>query len=70
MSNSESNATLMQALKELSQHWQHTKSYWRDAKAADFERDYLDGLPNLVARTSTTIDEVNTLLRKVRTDCE
>lgn len=70
MSNTESNATLLQAMKELSVQWQHTKGFWRDVKAAEFEQRFLDGFPNLVARTSTAIDEITALLRKVQNDCE
>jgi hypothetical protein len=70
MSNTESNATLLQAMKELSVQWQQTKGFWRDVKADEFEKKYLDGFPNLVARTSTAIDEITALLRKVQIDCE
>ena len=37
----ESNATLAQAIKDLSQKWEHTKSYWRDVKTEEFEHNYL-----------------------------
>ncbi len=66
----ESNATLAQAIKDLSQKWEHTKSYWRDVKTEEFEHNYLERLPNLTARTSTAMDEISALLRKVHTDCE
>ena len=70
MSGQESNAVLLQAMKELSVHWQRTRESWRDVKAVEFEAHYLDGLPNLVARTSTAMDEITALLRKVQLDCE
>jgi hypothetical protein len=66
----EGNSTLMQAIKDLSQHWEHTKGYWRDVKAEEFERNYLERLPNLAARTSTAMDEIALLIRKVQADCE
>ena len=67
---SEGNATLLQAIKDLSQNWERTKASWRDVKTDEFEHNYLDRLPNLTARTSTAMDEISVLLRKVRNDCE
>jgi len=67
---SEGNSTLLAAIKDLSQAWERTKETWRDVKAAEFEHNYLERLPNLTARTSTAMDEINTLIRKVQNDCE
>jgi hypothetical protein len=67
---SEGNATLLAAIKDLSLAWERAKESWRDAKAAEFEHNYLERLPNLTARTSTAMDEINALIRKVQNDCE
>ena len=67
---SENNAVLLQAIKDLSQKWEQTKAHWRDVKTDEFEQHYLDRLPSLTARTSTAIDEVSALIRKVQIDCE
>ena len=69
MSN-ESNASLLQAIKDLNRRWERTKETWRDAKATEFEHNYLERLPHLTARTSTAMDEIATLIRKVQLDCE
>ncbi len=69
MSN-ESNATLLGAIKDLNQHWERTKETWRDVKAGEFEHNYLEQLPHLTGRTSTAMDEISALLRKVQLDCE
>jgi hypothetical protein len=66
----EGNATLAQAIKELTQKWEQTKAYWRDVKADEFEHNYLERLPNLTARTAAAMDEIGVLLRKVHNDCE
>jgi hypothetical protein len=66
----EGNAVLLQAIKDLSQKWEHTKNYWRDVKSEEFEHNYLERLPNLTARTSTAMEEISVLLRKVHIDCE
>ena len=65
-----SNASLLQAIKDLNQSWERTKETWRDLKAAEFEHNYLERLPNLTARTSTAMDDIATRIRKVQLDCE
>ena len=66
----EGNAVLLQAIKDLSQKWEYTKGFWRDVKSGEFELKYLDRLPNLTSRTSTAMEEIAVLLRKVHLDCE
>lgn len=61
---------LGQALKDLSFEWDETKGYWRDLKAQEFERKYLEQLPGPIARAIAAIEEIEGLLRKVRHDCE
>ena len=70
MSGGEGKSTLLQAMKDLSVQWENTRAYWRDVKAMEFERKYLEGMPNLVARTSTAMDELSALIRRVEVDCE
>ncbi|WP_395745561.1 hypothetical protein [Prosthecobacter sp.] len=61
---------LTQNARDLSVHWHATKAHWRDAKALDFEKTYLEPLPALMSKTNTMIGELETLLRKIRKDCE
>lgn len=63
-------SNLVQATKELKSEWTKTRESWRDIKAQEFERAYLEDLPNQVARTAAVIEELEVLLRKVKTDCE
>ncbi len=56
--------------KELSNRWQDTKNYWRDAKSQEFEQRYMTELFANVERTITVMDKLNELLIKVRKDCE
>lgn len=70
MSTKGSEANLLQALKDLSIDWQETKSFWRDIKSQEFERTYLEKLPGHVAKAKTAMEEIDALLRKVRSDCE
>ncbi len=70
MSTRESATNLVQALKELSLRWQETKAHWHDVKAQQFERDYLEELPDHVQRTMGVMQEIDVLLKKIRNDCE
>jgi len=70
MSSRVSSAPLEDAVKEVLAEWSHVKSSWRDAKAADFEKTYIERIPEIVAPARTVIEEIDVLLRKVRNDCE
>lgn len=70
MSTRESGANLVQALKELSLRWKETKEHWHDIKSQEFERDYLEVLPEHIQRTMCVMQEIDVLLKKIRTDCE
>ena len=70
MSTKESAANLVQALKELSLKWQETRARWQDGKAVQFERDYLEALPDHVQRTMSVMQDIDVLLKKVHSDCE
>jgi hypothetical protein len=63
-------ANLGQAAKNLMIEWGHTRAYWRDAKSIEFEKEFLEDLPHHVARAAAVIEELDGILRKVRSDCE
>jgi len=63
-------ANLAQATKDLAVAWQQAGAYWRDAKALEFESKYLDPLPGYMSRSTTALEELDALLRKVKADCE
>ena len=70
MSTSGSAAALNQAAKELLVSWQETKTHWHDIKSIEFEQQYLEDLPNRVLRAMEVMRDIDTLLRKVKHDCE
>ena len=70
MSTDGSAATLNQATKDLLVSWQETKVHWHDVKSAEFEQQYIEEIPNRVMRALRVMKEIDTLLRKVRNDCE
>ena len=70
MSTRESGTNLVQALKELSLRWQETKAHWNDVKSKQFEKEYLEDLPDHVQRTMSVMQEIDVLLRRIKNDCE
>jgi hypothetical protein len=70
MSLSGSKNRLVAITKELSNRWDETKNYWRDAKAQEFEQRYMAELFSNVDKTVTVMEKLNELLIKVRNDCE
>jgi len=70
MSAKESGANLVQALKEMNLKWGETKAHWHDVKSQQFEREYLEDLPDHVQRTMNVMQQIDVLLKKVRSDCE
>jgi hypothetical protein len=70
MSLSGSKNRLVAITKELSNRWDETKNYWRDAKAQEFEQRYMLELFASVDKTITVMDKLNEVVTKVRNDCE
>ena len=70
MSTRASASNLNQCLRELTVSWHATKGYWRDTKSQEFETRYLERLPPQVAVVKNVMEEIDSLLRKVRNDCE
>jgi len=70
MSTQGSSGNLSGALKEFNMRWHETQAHWHDVKSQEFERQYLEKLPNDVGRAMSVIEEIGALLQKVRRDCE
>jgi hypothetical protein len=70
MSMSGNKGRLVGLTREISLQWEETKNYWRDAKAAEFERKYMAELSAHVGRTVLVLEQLEELLKKVRSDCE
>jgi len=61
---------LSQAAKNLLNEWQQTQAHWHDAKSQEFERNYLDPIPGHIASAISVMEEVDALLKKIRSECE
>jgi len=55
---------------DLRAEWEQTKHYWNDAKSQEFEQRFLSELIPAVNQTITTIESLERVLAKLRTDCE
>ncbi len=56
--------------KELMVHWYETQYFWKDEKAHDFDRKYMEELQMTVDRAVVVIEELDKLVSKVKKDCE
>jgi len=56
--------------KELWNQWLQTREYWQDAKSEEFQRRYLEELVSSVDKAVTVIEQLDTLVNKIRKDCE
>ncbi len=70
MSANLSTARLARITKDLAETWHQTQEKWQDVKCQEFERTYMDPLFKSVNASLPLIEELNRILRKVRTDCE
>lgn len=69
--NSGGHAAQLEALtRALTERWRHTRHSWRDAKAREFEERFVAELISAVSSASRNIEEVEAILRKIRSDCE
>jgi hypothetical protein len=56
--------------KELLGRWRQTREYWMDAKAREFEEHYLVELEATVRTAAQAIQNLEGVIRKIRSDCE
>jgi hypothetical protein len=56
--------------KQLSIRWIETREHWRDAKADEFEKRYLEELFNRVNTATASIETLELTLAKIQRDCE
>jgi hypothetical protein len=70
MSLSGSKSRLAGLTREINLQWGETKNFWRDAKSREFEQRYMTELFANMDRTSVVLEQLEELLKKVRSDCE
>ena len=70
MSMTSNRTRLMTVSRELSAQWVQTKACWRDARCAEFEREYMDELQSSVDTAVQVIEQLDKLVSRIRSDCE
>ncbi len=61
---------MVQAGRMLNIEWEKVKGYWRDSKAQEFERHYITDLPAQITSATSAMEELENLIKKIRSDCE
>jgi hypothetical protein len=56
--------------KDIWLQWDETRKAWRDAKAEEFEKEFLSELFHGVDRTITVMEKLDELLARIKKDCE
>jgi hypothetical protein len=70
VSSSGHSARLAALTRALTERWRQTRESWRDVKAREFEEHFIAELESSVASASRGIEELEAILRKIRSDCE
>jgi len=60
---------LIKALRDLLVHWEAAGNSWKDKARADFDKDFLQELAPAVRGASISAQEIENLLRQVRSEC-
>ncbi len=61
---------LTKSTKVFLQSWDQVKTYWNDRKSREFEKDYIESLPDDISAAVRVIEEIDKILTKARRDCE
>ena len=56
--------------KQFLASWDQVRSYWRDVKSQEFEKQFIEPLPEDIAGAMRVIEEIDKILTKARRDCE
>jgi hypothetical protein len=63
-------AKLTALTRDIVNQWDATRDYWRDAKALEFQRKYIEELTASVDKATGVLDELDKVIAKIRSDCE
>jgi len=61
---------MSKSTKQLMISWAETTHAWRDTQALEFERKYLEPLPQAVETAVKVMNELDKVLTRIRQDCE
>lgn len=61
---------LVMLTRELLAAWGETRRDWRDEKAQEFEKRFLDELKSAVNAAGTNIESLERVLKQIHADCD
>lgn len=70
MSARSSAVKLTKATKSFLQAWERSKAHWQDRKRQEFDKDYIESLPDDISAAVRVIEEIDKIITKARRDCE
>ena len=56
--------------KELFREWEQTRQFWNDAKSREFEERFINELMAGARQANNSIEILEQVLNKVRSECE
>lgn len=63
-------ANLEAATRDMLLAWERAREQWRDAKSQQFGHTYIEALPELSVQARDAMTHMESLLRKIKHDCE
>jgi len=64
----ESNSKINKANKDMGIFWERTKTFWKDAKAEQFEHEFIERLSIEVKRSKDALGNIAIILNRVRSE--
>ena len=61
---------LTKSTKVLLQSWDQVKNFWQDRKSQEFEKEYIESLPDDISAAVRVIEELDKIITKAHRDCE
>ncbi|MFM1557934.1 MAG: hypothetical protein VCA73_19070 [Roseibacillus sp.] len=61
---------LTKSTKVLLQSWDQVKNFWQDRKSQEFEKEYIESLPDDISAAVRVIEELDKIIYKAHRDCE
>lgn len=64
----ESYAKIKQSTQDMNIVWEQTKAVWKDAKAAQFEEEFVKRLSAEMKKTQTALENIGITLNRIRSE--
>lgn len=61
-------ANIEESIKDLNMVWQQTKAVWKDAKARQFEKEFMTQLSFEIKKTQTALNQIGVIHNHIRSE--